>query len=323
MIVAETFINTRPNSGDANVRTAVNMSVFNGEGYSNWKRRMRATMVAKELDTYLDPEPHAEDNAEQIKARKAYAILIQFIADGVLSTLQTETTAATIWQKLSDLYDQSGKRTVSQILTRKRLMTVNKIRYVNMREHLDHILKLVSDLRSTGATVSDKDVMVYILMSLPKEYESTRTALKNQQTGLLGMSVAYMRGRLIDAEALMHKNQGGTTRHANPDAWEILQPLRPQGNHSFATSARRRDTPHVSAVIKVCTSIAAREDTSKGILKEQNAGDQSTQRFISGDFHGRRNQRGPFYHRLWCDPSHVLTQRLVIELSSPHRNNIF
>ncbi|KAG8176615.1 hypothetical protein JTE90_028597 [Oedothorax gibbosus] len=170
-------MNLGPNSGNTSSRSAVSMGIFNGEGYSIWKRRMRATMVAKDLDAHLDADPPPDDNAAVIKARKAYALLIQFIGDDILSTMQTETTAATVWKRLEDQYDKSGKGTVGQMLTRKRLMTVKKTRDVGMREHLDHISKLDSDLRSTGATVSDEDLMVYMLMSLPKEYESTRTAL--------------------------------------------------------------------------------------------------------------------------------------------------
>ncbi|GBN68297.1 hypothetical protein AVEN_264271-1 [Araneus ventricosus] len=73
-----------------------------------------------------------------------------------------------------------AKGAVNQILTRKRLATIRKSKETSMRQHIDEILKLVSDLRVSSAEVSDIDSIVYLLMSLPKEYESVKVALENQ-----------------------------------------------------------------------------------------------------------------------------------------------
>ncbi|KAG8176398.1 hypothetical protein JTE90_022068 [Oedothorax gibbosus] len=183
-----------------------NLNIFDVSNYDNWKRRTRAAFEAKELSDFLDADPTPN---EQLKGRKAYSNLLQLIGDDVLSTLQTETTAAKVWSALETQYGGT-KGTVSQILTRKRLMTLKKTREVSMRQHLDTVTKLVSDLKSTGATVVEGDIIAYILMSLPKEYEGTRTALENIPVGILGMNVSLLRSRLLDAEALLQETRKET-----------------------------------------------------------------------------------------------------------------
>lgn len=182
---------------------SIMQSIFNGDNFQSWKRRIRANIEARELDHFLDNEATATVPEEVLKAKKTYAVLIQFLSDDILSTLQEEKTAAKVWSKLGERYDVTGKGTVSQILTRKRLLTAKKTRDQTMREHLDNISRLASELRSTGATVSEEDLIVYVMMSLPREYEGVKTALENQPAGIPGLNLAHVRGRLLDAEALM------------------------------------------------------------------------------------------------------------------------
>ncbi|GBN35938.1 hypothetical protein AVEN_46326-1, partial [Araneus ventricosus] len=151
---------------------------FDGANFSVWNRRVKAIFAAKELDEFLEKEADATNDTEVSKSKKAYAILLTLLDDKILSSLQKEDTAFKIWKAFISTYEAKGA--VNQILTRKRLATVRKSKETSMRQHMDEILKLVSDLRVSGAEVSDIDSIVYILMSLPKEYESVKVALENQ-----------------------------------------------------------------------------------------------------------------------------------------------
>ncbi|KAG8172749.1 hypothetical protein JTE90_024666 [Oedothorax gibbosus] len=85
--------------------TMAMINIFNGEHFSTWKRRMVAAMEAKELDAWLEHDPSELTNdADKLKAKKTYATLIQYVSDEILTTLQAETTAAGIWQKLTERY---------------------------------------------------------------------------------------------------------------------------------------------------------------------------------------------------------------------------
>ncbi|GBN76962.1 Retrovirus-related Pol polyprotein from transposon TNT 1-94 [Araneus ventricosus] len=176
---------------------------FDGANFSVWNRRVKAIFAAKELDEFLEKEADATNDTEVSKSKKAYAILLTLLDDKILSSLQKEDTAFKIWKALISTYEAKGA--VNQILTRKRLATIRKSKETSMRQHIDEILKLISDLRVSGAEVSDIDSIVYILMSLPKEYESVKVALENQPN--VNLTLEFVTQRLIDSEALMNDSK--------------------------------------------------------------------------------------------------------------------
>ncbi|KAG8175276.1 hypothetical protein JTE90_015396 [Oedothorax gibbosus] len=143
-LVADPVVSiSRQLSAMENRTTMPLINVFYGEHFNTWKRRMIAAMEAKELGEWLEQDPIEDTrDADKLKAKKAYATLIQYISDEILSTLQAETTAASIWQKLTEQYESPAAGTVNMILTRKRLMSIKKSRDVSMREHLDNISRL-------------------------------------------------------------------------------------------------------------------------------------------------------------------------------------
>ncbi|XP_054722257.1 uncharacterized protein LOC129231933 [Uloborus diversus] len=177
---------------------------FDGTNFTVWCRRVQAVFSAKELDIFLEEEAAADNFAVFLKSKKAFAVILALLNDNILASLQSEDTACKIWKKLQSTYKDKG--TGSQILTRKRLAMARKQNDVSMRSHIDNMLNLVSDLRISGTEVSDFDVIVYILMSLPKEYETVRISLENQPSESLNLD--FVTKRLIDAEALIHDFKG-------------------------------------------------------------------------------------------------------------------
>ncbi|GBN60939.1 hypothetical protein AVEN_82010-1, partial [Araneus ventricosus] len=176
---------------------------FDGANFSVWNRRVKAIFAAKELDIFLEKEADATNDTEVSKSKKAYTILLTLLDDKILSSLQKEDTAFKICKVL--IYTYEAKGAVNQILTRKRLAAIRKSKETSMRQHIDEMLKLVSHLRVSGAEVSDIDSMVYILMSLPKEYESVKVALENQPN--VNSTLEFVTQKLIDSEALMNDSK--------------------------------------------------------------------------------------------------------------------
>lgn len=176
---------------------------FDGNNFPIWSRRVTAIFAAKEMEEYLEREADPEKNTEVIKAKKAYALLISLLDDRILASFQKEDTACKIWKSLQSTYEFKGA--VNQILTRKRLSTIKKSKEISMRQHIDEVLKLITDLRISGAEVSDIDTIVYILMSLPKDFEAVKVALENQPDA--NLTLEFVMQRLIDAEALMSESR--------------------------------------------------------------------------------------------------------------------
>lgn len=190
-------------SSGSEVRYAV--EPFDGSNYSVWLRRVTAIFTAKGFEKFLTEEAEGTDANEVTASKKAYALLLTFVSDKILTGLAEEVTCFTILKKLKTTYKREG--TVSQILVRKRLSMLRKKKETSMREHLNEIDELVNQLKSCDVKVSDMDVIVHILMSLPAEYEGIKSAIENQPSE--NLTVEFVSGRLLDAEAMMTDRRGG------------------------------------------------------------------------------------------------------------------
>ncbi|GBL72613.1 hypothetical protein AVEN_127874-1 [Araneus ventricosus] len=131
------------------------------------------------------------------QVKKAYALMLSFLSNKVLVSLSEENTCASIFQKLKSTYLRDGA--VNQILIRKRLCMLKK-KEVSVQEHLNEVNGRVNQVKSCGVKISDMDIIVYILMLLPPEYDST-SAIENQPSEYISLQFAV--NRLIHAEVLL------------------------------------------------------------------------------------------------------------------------
>ncbi|GBO12973.1 Copia protein [Araneus ventricosus] len=101
-----------------------------------------------------------------------------------------------------------------------------KNKEVSMREHLNKVNGLVNQLKSCSVKISDMDIIVYILMPLPSEYDSTKSAIENQPSEYI--SLQFVVGRLLDAEALLKdwrvsETKAPTSESSNDIAFSTIQ----------------------------------------------------------------------------------------------------
>ncbi|GBM58411.1 hypothetical protein AVEN_63773-1 [Araneus ventricosus] len=87
---------------------------------------------------------------------------------------------------------------------------LKKKKEVSMQEHLNEVNGLVNQLKSCGVKISDMDIIIYILMSLPSEYDSTKSAIENQPSE--HVSLHFIVSRLLDAEALLKDRRVSETK---------------------------------------------------------------------------------------------------------------
>ncbi|GBM04746.1 Copia protein [Araneus ventricosus] len=140
--------------------------------------------------------------------------MLSFLSDKVLVSLSDENTCASIFQKLKSTYLRDGA--VNQILIRKRLAMLKKKKEVSMQEHLKEVNGLVNQLKSCGVKISDMDTIVYILMLLTPEYDSTESAIKNQPSE--HVSLQFVVSRLLDAETLLKVRRVSETKAAKSES---------------------------------------------------------------------------------------------------------
>ncbi|GBM21244.1 Copia protein, partial [Araneus ventricosus] len=191
---------------DAELKYCVNQ--FDGANFAVWARRIESIFVAKDLDKFMSSEADETKENEVSASKEAYALMLSSLSDKVLMSLSDENTCASIFQKLKSTYLRDG--TVNQILIRKRLSILKKKKDVSMQEHLNEFNGLVNQLKSCSVKISDMDIIVYILMSLPPEYDSTKSAVENQPSEQV--SLQFLVFRLLDAEALLKDRRVSETK---------------------------------------------------------------------------------------------------------------
>ncbi|GBO45116.1 Copia protein [Araneus ventricosus] len=79
-----------------------------------------------------------------------------------------------------------------------------------MQDHLNEVNGLVNQLKSCGVKISDMDIIVYFLMLLPPEYDSTKSSIENQPSE--HASLQFVVSRLLDAEALLKYRRVSETK---------------------------------------------------------------------------------------------------------------
>ncbi|GBN66969.1 hypothetical protein AVEN_82461-1 [Araneus ventricosus] len=190
---------------------------FDGANFAVWVRRIESIFVAKNLDKFLSKE--ADETKDEVSAsKKAYALMLSFLSEKVLVSLSDENTCASIFQKLKSTFLRDGA--VNKILIRKRLAKLKKKKEVSMQEHLNEVNGLVNQLKSCGVKISDMDIIVYILMPLPPEYDSTKSAIENQLSE--HVSLQFVVSRLLDAEALLKERRVSETKSESSNDVDVV-----------------------------------------------------------------------------------------------------
>ncbi|KFM70310.1 Copia protein, partial [Stegodyphus mimosarum] len=165
-------------------------------------------LAAKELDKYLDVEADETKVAEIKDAKKAYALLLTLLDDDILATMSSESCACEIWNSLKNKYLKVSA--VSQILVQKKLSTLKKRRDCSMQSHIHELLAIVNELRLSGAEVKHMDVIIYLLMSLPAEYNIIKSTIENQPNEML--MLGFIIQRLLNAEELQGERNSYNSR---------------------------------------------------------------------------------------------------------------
>lgn len=108
------------------------------------------------------------------KDQKCKLQIIQKIADSHLKYAKDKSTAYAIWKSLKNAFQRKG--IASQLLLRKALLTIKfDIANDTLANHFLKFDKLIRELKSTGATLEEPDVVCHLLLTMPTEYNTVVT----------------------------------------------------------------------------------------------------------------------------------------------------
>jgi len=204
--------------------------LLDGTNYSDWKFRIETLLAEIDLSIYIEADytslvviADSDDTATKTRKegeitehkkrdQKCKSQIIQRIADSHLEYAKDKASAYEIWLSLENAFQRKG--IASQLLLRKALLTM-KFDTVNdsLANHFLKFDKLIRQLKSTGATLEESDVVCHLLLTMPAEYNTVVTALETMSTELLTLN--FVKTRLLDEESKRNEGTSKRNKHNN------------------------------------------------------------------------------------------------------------
>lgn len=110
-----------------------------------------------------------------------------FIADTYLEYVRDKNTAEEMWSCLVASFSKRGA--ASQNYLRRCLLNMKYEEGTQMREHFQRFDECVRELKSSGATLSDADLVSHMFLTLPSSFDALTTALENMSPAELTLDV--------------------------------------------------------------------------------------------------------------------------------------
>ncbi|KAF0726653.1 hypothetical protein Ae201684_015153 [Aphanomyces euteiches] len=182
---------------------------FNGDNFHLWKFKMVMVHEDKDLWDIVSGVEKWEDQADDAsqasfkkRQKKAFAIVCLSLEDAQLSMVRSCTTATQAWKRLEDHYEK--KSLANKLYLRKKFFACAMAEGTDMMHHLNDLKTLSEQLEAVGAPVSEEDLVITLLCSLPESYDVLITALESRSDAL---TWGFVTSRLLHEET-KRKEQG-------------------------------------------------------------------------------------------------------------------
>lgn len=186
---------------------------FNGRNFSLWKFKMQMVLEEKELwDVVTKEKDDLKDSSEHWdkKNRKAKAILCLSLEDTQLMLVKSATSAKEVLDKLARHFEQKGL--ANKLFLRRKLFTMKLEEGESMESHINKIKEIADELESIKSTVTEEDMVLIILGSLPETFSTLITSLESRADDL---TMDFLMTRLMHEE---RKLQEQGILESNPEA---------------------------------------------------------------------------------------------------------
>ena len=162
--------------------TGVSIEKLDGTNYHVWKFKMQLILEDKELYGVIDGSDVKSEKAEGAadwakRDKKARVTICLALSDSVLATVRSCDTAVSVWEKLASVFE--SKSLVNRLFMRRKLLTMKMGEGDALGTHINSIKTLAEQLAAIGAQISEEDLVMTLLMSLPPSYEHFITALES------------------------------------------------------------------------------------------------------------------------------------------------
>lgn len=193
------------------------MVQFDGTNFDNWKYRLEICLNEKGLLQYIQEKladilssTEAADRDKVKKEEKScISVIVQCVHDSQLEYIRDKTTAKEMFDGLKAVFER--KSIAGQLLLRKRLLTMKMNEGTDIGDHFLEFDKTVRELKSTGATIEEMDVICHLLLTLPRSYDNLITAIETMNSK--DLTLVFVKSRLLDEHR--KRGNGGSSGKSN------------------------------------------------------------------------------------------------------------
>ncbi|XP_061717878.1 anti-sigma-I factor RsgI-like [Cydia pomonella] len=158
-----------------NLNNRYNIQQFSGDGFNNWSFRIKSILKENLCLEAIQTVKYAENKDNEKMEARAQAILIAAVADSHLEYVREETAYA-MFKNLEECFKEKGIR--SKLFLRRQLSDIKYKDTTSLKEHFTKIQEICTQLEEAGSELSEEEKINYVLLSMPKSYESIVTALE-------------------------------------------------------------------------------------------------------------------------------------------------
>ncbi len=114
------------------------------------------------------------------KEMKAFALLCEHLTDAQLAHIQYCDNVKRAWEAFCGVHEV--KTIGNKLFLRRRLFAIKMQEGDDMLVHINTVKALANQLRSIEVNITDEDVYMVLLMSLPPSFDNLVTSLKSMST---------------------------------------------------------------------------------------------------------------------------------------------
>ncbi len=161
------------------------MEKFDGGNFHLWKFKMRMMFSKHGLWKFVDgsatlPSEEVASVDYDEKEMKAFALLCEHLTDAQLAHIQYCDNVKSAWEALCGVHE--AKTIGNKLCLRRRFFTIKMLEGDDMLVHMNMVKALADELRAIEVNITDEDVYMVFLMSLPPSFDNLVTSLESMST---------------------------------------------------------------------------------------------------------------------------------------------
>lgn len=193
----------------------IGIKPFDGIGFSNWEFRISLLLEQNSVLHVLteDPPVAAEELAifkkHDVKARN---IIVQCIADNILTMIKDKRTAKEIMETLRATYERKGMKSLVNAQKKWRKMEYRSDK--PLQDFFQEFEVVCSEVKTAGGKMDDAEVVNQLLVAMPSDFDGVVSAMDimfNKDKS--AVTLEYVKNTLLAEEERMQKKTESTSAH--------------------------------------------------------------------------------------------------------------